>query len=210
MSFQICVILFRRLGSRNDLPFVSNRHFSRSGLRCRQFEWLKKWTSLQSIEWRCRSKHNLIINDEAFLDSTLFTPPGPTPLWGPGPIPDNWADFCGFLKPGFHRFWEVHGHDAFSFPRNTLETRQTGQRCHHEKWLHLDLVDWSNTWSKQGAYEPRVSLKTRPAECLYGNPKKTHERNHERALVIPSVTSHTVLLLHAGLFSFDSHHNCTV
>ena len=28
--------------------------------------------------------------DEAFADCALPTPPGPTPLWGPGSIPNNW------------------------------------------------------------------------------------------------------------------------
>ena len=47
--------------------------------------------------------------------------PGPTPLWGPGSIPVNCADICGFLKPaGSHRFWKVHKHGAFSIPRKTL------------------------------------------------------------------------------------------
>ena len=44
--------------------------------------------------WRCRSRDNLSAIDEAFMDSTLPTPPGHTPLWGPGSIPDNWADVC--------------------------------------------------------------------------------------------------------------------
>ena len=34
---------------------------------------------------------NLKTVDEVFLDSILPTPPGPTPLWGPGSIPDNWG-----------------------------------------------------------------------------------------------------------------------
>ena len=42
---------------------------------------------------------NLGTVDEAFTDCALPTPPGPTPLWGPGSIPDNWADVCGLLKP---------------------------------------------------------------------------------------------------------------
>ena len=55
--------------------------------------------------WRCRSKDNLGTIDEAFTDRVLPTPPGPTPLWGPGSIPDNWADVCGFLKlPGSTAF----------------------------------------------------------------------------------------------------------
>ena len=33
-------------------------------------------------------------------------------------------------------------------------------------------VDWSDTWSKQGAYEQRISLNERPADCSYGNPKR--------------------------------------
>ena len=42
--------------------------------------------------WRCRNRDNLSTVDEAFMDSILPTPPGLTPLWGPGSIPDNWAD----------------------------------------------------------------------------------------------------------------------
>ena len=49
--------------------------------------------------WRHRGKDNLSTIDEAFMDSILPTPRGPTPLWGPGSTPDNWADVCGFLKP---------------------------------------------------------------------------------------------------------------
>ena len=47
--------------------------------------------------WRYRSKDNLSTIDEAFTDCTLLTPPGRTPLWGPGSIRDMWADVCGFL-----------------------------------------------------------------------------------------------------------------
>ena len=49
--------------------------------------------------WRCRSRDHLSSIDEASADCTLPTPPGPTPLWGPGSIPNNWADVCGFFKP---------------------------------------------------------------------------------------------------------------
>ena len=55
--------------------------------------------------WRYRGKDNLSTIDEAFRDSILPTPLGPTPLWGLGSIPDIWADVCGFLKPpGSQRF----------------------------------------------------------------------------------------------------------
>ena len=49
--------------------------------------------------WRCRSRDNISTIDEVFSDCALPTPPGPTPLWGSGSIPNNWADVCGFLKP---------------------------------------------------------------------------------------------------------------
>ena len=80
--------------------------------------------------WRCRSRNNPSTFDEAFMDSILPSPPGPPQLWGPGSIPDNWADVCGFLKPpGSDRFWKVNKHG-----------RPTDQSCHHEAWLHLDFV----------------------------------------------------------------------
>ena len=64
--------------------------------------------------WRYRSKDNLSTLDDAFTDSASLTPPGRTPLWGLGSIPDKWADGCGFLKPpGSHRFRKVHKHGAF-------------------------------------------------------------------------------------------------
>ena len=106
--------------------------------------------------WRYRSKDNLSTIDEAFTDCALLTPPGPTPLWGPGSIPDNWADVCGFLKPpGSHRFWKVHKHGAFSIPRKTLRLRSTDQSCHHETWLHQE----NNRWSKHDVNEKHISLK---------------------------------------------------
>ena len=58
--------------------------------------------------WRCRCRDNLSSIDEAFAGCALPTPPLPTPLWGPGSIPNNWADVCGFLKPpGSQPFWNV-------------------------------------------------------------------------------------------------------
>ena len=59
-----------------------------------------------------------------------------------------------------NRFWKVHKHGAFSIPRKTLGLRPNDQSCHHETWLHLDLVDWSNTWSRQNDYDRHISLRT--------------------------------------------------
>ena len=64
--------------------------------------------------WRCSNRDNISTLDEAFADCALPTPPGPTPLWGLGSIPNNWADVCGFLKaPGSDRFWKVRMHGGF-------------------------------------------------------------------------------------------------
>ena len=42
--------------------------------------------------WRCRSLDNLSSIDGAFADCALPTPPGPTPLWGRGSIPNDWSN----------------------------------------------------------------------------------------------------------------------
>ena len=52
----------------------------------------------KGIAWQCNNRNNISTIEEAFADA-LPTPPGPTPLWGPGSVPNNWADVCGFLKP---------------------------------------------------------------------------------------------------------------
>ena len=78
--------------------------------------------------WRCSNRDNISTIDEAFADCALPTPPGPTPLWGPGSISNNWADVCGFLKPpGSDRYWKVRMHGAYSIPR---KIRPTDQSCH--------------------------------------------------------------------------------
>ena len=118
--------------------------------------------------WRCRSRDNLSTIDEAISDCALPSPPGPTPLWGPGSIPNNWADVCGFLKPpDSQHFWRVNKHGAFSIPRKALGLRPNDQSCHHETWLHLDFVDWSNKWSNQAYYNGNIRLKERPADSSY-------------------------------------------
>ena len=104
--------------------------------------------------WRCSNRDNISATDEAFTDCALPTATGSTPLWGPGSIPDNWADLCGFLKPPCSdRFWKANKLGALSIPRRTLGLRPADQSCHHETWLHLDFVDWSNTWSRKDDYE---------------------------------------------------------
>ena len=123
--------------------------------------------------WRCRSRDNLSSIDEAFADCALPTPPGPTPLWGPGTIPNNWGDVCGFLKPpGSQRFWKVNKHGAFSLPRQALGLRANDQSCHHETWLHLHFVDWSNQWNHQARYNGNIRLTERPTNSGNRAPKR--------------------------------------
>ena len=95
--------------------------------------------------------------------TALPTPPGPTPLWGPGSFPNNWADVCGCLKPpGSQRFCRVNKNGAFSIPRKALGLRPSDQSCHHETWLHLHFVDWNNKWSHQAYCNGNIRLKERP------------------------------------------------
>ena len=94
--------------------------------------------------WRSTSKGNITRStiEEAFSECNLPTPPGSTPLWGPGSVPDFWTDVCGFLKPpDSHRFRKVRKHGAFAIPRKALGLRDQDRSSHHETWLHLDLVE---------------------------------------------------------------------
>ena len=52
---------------------------------------------------------------------------------GPGGVPGEWSDVCGFLKPpGSERDWQVRMHGAFTVPFDMLGIRHT-----HEVWVHL-------------------------------------------------------------------------
>ena len=78
--------------------------------------------------WLFRSRGNLSSIDEAFADCALPTPPGTPPMWGPGSIPINKADVCGFLKrTGSQRFWKVDKHGVFSILRQALGVRANDQ-----------------------------------------------------------------------------------
>ena len=123
--------------------------------------------------WRCSNRDNISTIDEDFADCALPTPRGPTPLWGPGSIPNNWADVCGFLKPpSSDRYWKVPVHGAFSIPRRTIGLRPTDQSCHRETWPHLDFVDWRNTRSQHGEHDRRIFLKERPVPPHQGAQKR--------------------------------------
>ena len=110
--------------------------------------------------WRYRCKDNLRTIDEAFMDCILPTPPGTQPLWGPGSIPDNWADVCGFLKPpGSQRSWKVNKHGAFSIPRKNAWSASHRSKLPSTKHGFIwDFVDWNNRWSKHDVHDQHISL----------------------------------------------------
>ena len=71
--------------------------------------------------------------EEAFVNSSLPLPPGPTPLWGPEGVPGEWSDVYGFLKPlGSEDEWQVRMHGGFTIPYGMLGLKETDQSCHHE------------------------------------------------------------------------------
>ena len=112
----------------------------------------------------------------AFTDCALSSSPGRTPVWKHRPIPDNWAEVCGFLKPsGSQKCWKVNKHGPLVYVPPT------------KAWLHLDFVDWSKT------HEPRISLEERPADGGYDNPKRRISEvmsDQPFALVVTVVTIH--------------------
>ena len=123
--------------------------------------------------WRCSNRDNISTIDEAFADCALPTPPSPTPLCGPGWIPNNWADVCGFLNlPDSDRYWKVRLHGAFSIPHKVPGLRPTEQSCHHETWPHLDIVDWRNSEPHHEEPDRRILLKERPAPPHQGAQKR--------------------------------------
>ena len=129
--------------------------------------------NFNATTWRCSYRDNISTIDEAFADTALPTPRGPTPLWGPGSIPNNWADVCGFLRPlGSDRCWKVRMHGAFSIPGKTLGLRPNDQSCHHETWLHLDFVDRRSTQSQHDEHDRRILLQERSSPYHYGQQKR--------------------------------------
>ena len=78
---------------------ISNIYAKKKGIAKKIIQTLRAIMISQDVDlvagdfngtaWRCRSRDNLSTIDEAFADCALPTPPGPTPLWGPGSIPNK-------------------------------------------------------------------------------------------------------------------------
>ena len=146
----------------------SSRHYDFSG----------SWLSSRWFQW-----NDLTMSQpptiSALLLKPLLTAPcqrhrGPHHCGDPSPIPNNWADVCGFFKfPGSQRLWRVSKHGAFSIHWKALGLRPNDQSCHHETWLHLHFVDWNSRWSRQAHHNGNIRLKERPQ-------KKEHVWSNER------------------------------
>ena len=109
------------------------------------------------------------------------------------------ADVCGFLKPsGCQRFWKVNKHGASSSPRQVLGLRANGQSCHHETWLQLQFVDWSNRWDHQAHYDGNIRL---------WKSKTSYPRGYERPLAL--IMSAQPLALPGSALFFAHHHEVT-
>ena len=83
--------------------------------------------------WRRQSGSDprpISIIEEAFVNTNLPRPPGPSPLWGPGGVPGEWSDVCGFLKPPVsENEWQVRMHGAFTVPYGMLGLKKADQNA---------------------------------------------------------------------------------
>ena len=140
------------------------------------------------------SRQPTSIIQEAFADTDLPVPPGPTPLWGPGAIPGEWTDVCGSIKPSDScEKWKVRLHGAFTIHHETLGLRAKDQSCHHEVWLHLDVVDNQHAHASRGKHEQRVLLKER--SCPYPPNKEKGRYDDESDRSLSSLSSVRELML---------------
>ena len=79
--------------------------------------------------------------EEAFANTNLPIPHGSSPLWGPGNVPGEWADVCGFIKPpNTDNEWQIRGHGEFEINRDPL-TRAATTRF--GSTFHTPTLDWS-------------------------------------------------------------------
>ena len=70
---------------------------------------------------------NLSIIEEAFAGSDLPMPPDPTPLWGPGAVPGDWADVCGFSQAS-RLLWKIESTSAWCILHSPRYLGHSAQR----------------------------------------------------------------------------------
>ena len=100
----------------------------------------------------------------------------------------------GLVKPpDSYDKWKVRLHGAFTIHRESLGLRPKDQSCHHEVWLHLDLVGNQYTHESRGKHEQRVLLKER--SCPYPPNKEKGRYNDESDRSLSSLSSVRELML---------------
>ena len=169
---------------------ISNIYAEKKGIAKKLFQTLRAIMISQEVDlvagdfngtaWRCRSRDNLSTIDEAFSDCALPTSPGLPTVAGTRIHSEQLGRRLWISQTtGFPTFLEKHG--AFSIPRKALGVRPNDQSCHHETWLHMNLVDWSNTWSNQAYHKRNIRLKERPSG--------THKRHISEVMSDHSLSS---------------------
>ena len=157
----------------------SGRHVHKEidGFGDRHALWIKKLTWLQVISMARRGVVAAVTMSVLSMRSLLIAPcprhRAPHHCGDPDPfrtIGQTSADFSNHRV--LNVFWKVNKHGAFSIPRKALGLRPNDQSCHHETWLHLDFVDWSNKWSNQDYDDGNICLKERPADSSCGTRKR--------------------------------------
>ena len=98
---------------------------------------------------------NLLVFERKHLPTQTFRCRlAPTPLWGPGTVPGEWTDVCGFVKPAkSHDVWKIRP------PRETLGRRQRDQSCHHEvsnRYAHEPRGNYEQSSSRKGPAPTRL------------------------------------------------------
>ena len=128
---------------------------------------------LNGAAWRCDNRNNIsIIAEEASADCALPMLPGPTPLWGPGAIPGSgrtFVDSSNLLILMDDGKFVSTAHSPL--PMKLLVSAPTDQSCHHEAWLHLDLVEWRDEQPHREKHDRRILLKERSAPYHYDKQK---------------------------------------
>ena len=169
-SFRRAAVSGRKLFSVLSL-YISNIYVKKNGIAKNLILTLRAILISQEVDvvagdfnrtaWRCRSSDNITV----LLMKLLLIVPclrrrAPHHCGDPDPSRITGRTSEVFLStPGSQRFWRVGKHGAFSITRKALGRRPNDQSCHHEAWLHLHFVDWSNKWSHQAYCNRNIRLK---------------------------------------------------
>ena len=156
--------------------------------------WKSTWTWAPVTSTELPGANHVVISTKLLPTQIFQFHLAPTLLWGPGAVPGEWTDVCGFVShPDSCDKWKVRLHGAFTMPRETLGLRPKEQSCHHEVWLHLDLVGNQSAHEPRGNHEQRVLLKER--SCPYPPNKEKGRYDDESDRSLSSLSSVRELML---------------